>query len=499
MMYVEDPAGAPPRPGSVRDTAHMGCSSELHRRTLLAGSLAVSGLLGTAAQTSVAAPRLKVENVTRLYPVEVARIVVPRSAAEVAAAVTAWTGQVAVGGGRYSMGGQVAVRGGLHLDMREMNGMVWIRPATRAVRVQAGMRWRDLQELLDPLGLAVKIMQSYSNFSIGGSVSVNCHGRYVGLGPISHSIRALQVVAADGAVLELGAHTQPDLFAAVIGGYGALGVITEVELDVVPNIRIQRRVKPVALTDYLAHFNRSVLADPTAVLHNADLLPPHFDAPVCVTWYRVAEDTPLTEPARLVPRGESYELAQNAIFVMTELPGGDRLREKVVHPLLMRPPAVKWLNHEASLDAAELEPRTRAVSTYVLQEYFIPERGFLSFAKSLALLLRRRGVEALNVSIRHSPADRICLLPWAREEVFSFVLYYKQRTWPAARERVADWTRELIELAIRHEGRYYLPYQLHASPEQFARAYPEADQLRRIKRAIDPAGKFSNELWRKYL
>jgi FAD/FMN-containing dehydrogenase len=117
----------------------------------------------------------------------------------------------------------------------------------------------------------------------------------------------------------------------------------------------------------------------------------------------------------------------------------------------------------------------------------------------MAALLRRRQVEALNVSIRHSPADRVSALPWASEEVFSFVLYYKQRTWAQARSRVGEWTRELIELALRSSGRYYLPYQLHASEDQFARAYPEADGLRRIKRAIDPAGKFSNELWRKYL
>jgi hypothetical protein len=79
---------------------------ELHRRTLLADSLALAGLLGTVTEASFAATRLEIETVTRLYPVEVARIVVPRSTAEVAAAVTSWPGQVAVGGGRYSMGGR---------------------------------------------------------------------------------------------------------------------------------------------------------------------------------------------------------------------------------------------------------------------------------------------------------------------------------------------------------------------------------------------------------
>ena len=477
----------------------MGRSRPLHRRTVLVRSLLAAGAISAQVSESQAATGLQIENVTRLYPVEVARVVTPRSTDEVKSAIATWPGQLAVGGGRFSMGGQVAVRGGLHVDMRQLNALVWLRPDDRAVRVQAGMRWRDLQDLLDPHGLAVKIMQSYSNFTVGGSVSVNCHGRYVGLGPVGHSIRALQLVTADGAVLEVGPQSRPELFSAAIGGYGAVGIITEVELEVVPNVRIQRRVTQVPLRDYAEHFRRFVLTDPTAVLHNADLLPPDFAAPVCVTWHRVGDDVALTEPERLVPRGQSYALAQSAIFVMTELPGGAHLRERVVHPLLMRPQAVKWLNHEASLDVAELEPRTRAMSTYVLQEYFIPESGFLGFAQEMAQLLRRRNVEALNVSIRHSPKDRVSALPWAPVEVFSFVLYYKQRTWTRARDEVGAWTRELIALALRHGGRYYLPYQLHATVDQFHAAYPEAAQLRRTRQQVDPAGKLSNELWRKYL
>ena len=474
-------------------------STPLDRRTVLARSLLAAGVIGTQASTTLAAPVLQIENVTRLYPVEVARVVTPRGTDKVRSAILAWPGLIAVGGGRYSMGGQVAVQGGLHIDMRQMNGLVWLKPDAQAVRVQAGMRWRDLQDLLDPEGLAVKIMQSYANFTVGGSVSVNCHGRYVGLGPVGHSVRALQLVTAQGDVLEVGPQARADLFAAAIGGYGAVGVITEVELDVVPNVRLQRRVTPVRLPDYLAHFRQAVLADPTAVLHNADLLPPQFDAPVCVTWHRVDNDVALTEPQRLVPRGAAYALEQSTIFVMTELPGGAHLRKKVVHPLLMRPPAVKWLNHEASLDVAELEPRTRAISTYVLQEYFIPEAGFLGFAHDMAVLLQRRKVAALNVSIRHSPKDQVAALPWAPAEVFSFVLYFKQRTWASAREEVGVWTRELIDLALHHGGRYYLPYQLHATRAQFNQAYPEAAQLRRTKRQVDPAGKLTNELWRKYL
>ena len=64
-----------------------------------------------------------------------------------------------------------------------------------------------------------------------------------------------------------------------------------------------------------------------------------------------------------VARGMSYALNQNVIFAMTELPGGDTSRSKVVHPLLMTKPAVTWRNDQASLDVAELKPRTRSMST----------------------------------------------------------------------------------------------------------------------------------------
>ena len=467
------------------------------RRPFLSQALAGAGLLALRPLLAASAPRILVENVTGLYAVEVARVATPVTTEEVAREVGRWPGRIAVGGGRYSMGGQTAVSMGLHLDMRKMNRLIALEGTKRVARVQAGMRWRDLQDFLDPLGLAVHTMQSYANFTIGGTVSVNGHGRYVGNGPVANSVRALQLVLADGSTRELSRTADPELFRAAVGGYGAIGVITEVELDLAVNERIERVVKPVALDAYPACFLRSVRGHEDCVLHHADLLPPHFDAPVAVSWNRTAK--PLTEQARLCPRGQVSGMNQNAIFAMTELPGGALLYREVVHPLVRAQPAVKWRNHEASLDVAELEPRTRAMSTYVLQEYFVPVRHFAPYARRMAEVIRRHGAEVLNVSVRHSNADPVALLPWAKEEVFSFVVYYKQRSSAGAQARTGEWTRDMIDTALAFGGRYYLPYQLHATQAQFDQAYPEAAQLRVLKRRVDPAGKFSNELWRKYL
>jgi FAD/FMN-containing dehydrogenase len=467
------------------------------RRRFLCQALAAAGVLTLAPPPLWAAVELLVPNVTGLYGVKVARIEAPHETADVVRALRAWPGRIAIGGGRYSMGGQVAIADGLHLDMRAMNRLLWIKPELQRVRVQAGMRWRDLQDVLDPLDLSVKTMQSYANFTVGGAVSVNAHGRYVGNGPVGNSVRALQLVLANGDVIEAGPAQHRELFRAALGGYGAVAVITEVELELARNVRMERVVQKLPMDGYVDFFHHAVLGDAASVMHNADLLPPYFDMPVAVTWRQT--DKPLTEPARLVPRGQAYAMEQNVLWALTELPGGAKVRKSVIHPLLSAGSVVKWRNHEASLDVAELEPRTRSLSTYVLQEYFIPTRYFEPFARGMARVLIKHGVMALNISIRHAPADELSLLPWAPQEVFSFVLYYKQRTHAAAQDEVGRWTRELISLAIAHHGRYYLPYQLHATQAQFDRAYPEAEQLRALKRRVDPAGKLSNEMWAKYL
>jgi FAD/FMN-containing dehydrogenase len=61
--------------------------------------------------------------------------------------------------------------------------------------------WRDLQKVIDKHNLSVKIMQTYANFTVGGSVSVNCHGRYIGHGPIVSSVLELKLITASGQLI----------------------------------------------------------------------------------------------------------------------------------------------------------------------------------------------------------------------------------------------------------------------------------------------------------
>jgi FAD/FMN-containing dehydrogenase len=225
-----------------------------------------------------------INDVTQLNPVRVMAIVAPGTIEEVQEALRRTSGPVSIGGGRFSMGGQTASPGSLHFDMRAMNRIVAFSPEQKTIVVQAGVRWCDIQHFIDPHGLAVKIMQTYANFTVGGALGVNCHGRYVGLGPLVLSVRSLKLVLHDGQLVQASREANPELFYGAIGGYGALGVVVEVELDLADNLRVKRIDRVMPLADYWGHFKDVVRGNPKAVFHNADLYAPHYASVRAVTW-----------------------------------------------------------------------------------------------------------------------------------------------------------------------------------------------------------------------
>jgi len=437
-----------------------------------------------------------VNDVTRLNPIAVSETIVPTTTAEVIAAVRTHAGPMSIGGARHSMGGQIASPGSLHLDMRRFDRIVDFSPSARTVTVEAGARWRQIQERIDPSNLSVAIMQSYANFTVGGSLSVNAHGRYVGLGPIILSVESFRIVLADGVEVEASPNRNSEIFYGAIGGYGGLGVITDVTLRLADNVRLKRHDETMPIGRYGEYFKRQVLASHAALLHNADIYPDTCRDVHAITYSITDEQT--TIPDRLMPQSNDYRLNRFAYWAISEWPFGASIRRYLVDPVMFRGEPVTWRNYEASDDAAELEPASRAGTTYVLQEYFVPMDRFDAFVPRMCGVLKESRANIVNVSIRQSLADPGSLLAWARSDVFAFVIYYKQRTDPDARARVGVWTRQLVDAALDAGGSYYLPYQLQATEAQFRRAYPRFREFADLKRRLDPSNKFRNALWDKY-
>jgi FAD/FMN-containing dehydrogenase len=438
-----------------------------------------------------------VNDVTRLNPIEVSAVIEPKSTAEIITAIKNSKGPISIGGGRYSMGGQTATEKGVQLDLRKFKKILNLDIPAKKITVQAGATWRDIQEEIDPHSLSIKIMQTYANFTVGGSLSVNAHGRYVGSGPLIHSIDSIKLVLADGKEARASPVENQEIFFAAVGGYGGIGVITEATLNLTKNEKVRREIKELPISEYKKYFQENVLSNPDAVFHNGDLYTKDCQSVRLENWFKTEKQ--LTEVTRLQPRGAYYFLIPNIISLISTFPLGREFRRNFLDPVLYRNEQVVWRNYEASYDVAQLEPMTpRWIWTYVLQEYFVPENQLEIFVPKMCGVFERNDVNVVNVSIRHAKRDSGSYLAWARENVFSFVIYYKQRTSDSAKEKTGNWTREMIDEVLSVNGRYYLPYQIHATEAQFKQAYPDSFKFFAIKRKVDPDNRFRNKLWDRY-
>ncbi|MCE7079483.1 FAD-dependent oxidoreductase [Streptomyces sp. ST2-7A] len=115
-----------------------------------------------------------------------------------------------------------------------LKGTVEVDAARRVARVPAGTTWGEVVQATAPYGLTAAHGSSGSvgvvGYLLGGGVSF--YGRLVGLA--SNTLRAAELVTADGELLR----ADTELLWALRGGGGGFGVVTAVELDLLPVHRV---------------------------------------------------------------------------------------------------------------------------------------------------------------------------------------------------------------------------------------------------------------------
>jgi FAD/FMN-containing dehydrogenase len=112
-------------------------------------------------------------------------------------------------------------------DMLPFNQMS-LDSKRRLLAVGAGARWADIVPFLDHQGLAVAVMQSNNDFTVGGSLSVNCHGWQHNSRPIASTVESFRLATAAGEIITCSRTENQELFTLVLGGYGLFGVILTV-------------------------------------------------------------------------------------------------------------------------------------------------------------------------------------------------------------------------------------------------------------------------------
>jgi FAD/FMN-containing dehydrogenase len=406
---------------------------------------------------------------------------------------------VSIAGARHSMGGHTIAPGGIVVQMDSFSHMS-LNIAADILTVGSGTLWSEVLAYLDQHNRSVAVMQSNDSFTVGGSLSVNCHGWQVGRSPFVSTVESFRLMTADGEIRNCSRSENPELFSLAAGGYGLFGVILDVRLHVVPNerYRVERAIFPAE--NYEKEFAERVEASPDAAmafgrlcvvpgertfLREAILTSLHRDPTPdgSIPSMSPIKDGGITRAIYRSSIGSDYGKSLRWIAeknIATAIFGSHFSRNQVLHNGVDR-------LQERSADRVD-----------ILHESFVPKGKLAAFLDRLRSIIPRHDVDLLNVTVRSISRDRDTVLRYAEGDMFALVFLFNQPLSPDADRKLEAATSEIIDAALDLGGSYYLPYRLHATGEQFGRAYPRAREFFERKSAYDPSGLFQNGFSKKY-
>lgn len=407
--------------------------------------------------------------------------------------------RVSIAGARHSMGGHTIYPDGIVLNMLPFNRME-LNTETQTLSVGAGARWSEIIPYLDRHGYSVAIMQSNNDFSVGGSLSVNCHGWQHDQPPIASTVKSFRLMNADGQILRCSRSENEELFSYALGGYGLFGVILDVDLRVVPNERYRPETEILPYHKYAARYLEKVEGNPEVgmVYGRLCVVPGEktfLREAVLTVFHRSPckrEDIPLLRDA-------GYAKLRRAVYrAQIGSNSGKQLRWRAEKALGEQFSKKFFSRNQLLNEGAEVYQEQNTDRTDILHEYFIPASQFTSFLDRSHSIIPKFHGDLLNVTVRNVKKDNDTFLRYADQDMFSFVMLFSQARTEEADKRMEEMTRELIDAALACGGRYYLPYRLHATNAQFEKAYPQAREFFERKRRHDLHGIFQNQFFIKY-
>lgn len=154
---------------------------------------------------------------------------------------------VARGAGTNLVGGCIAEKGGIILNLTKMNKILEISKTNMTVKVQAGAVVGDIQKTADELGLFFPLDPSNLIVStIGGAIAQSAGGpKTFKYGTTKDYVLGLKVVLANGELIETGSSmiknaTGYHLEQLFIGSEGTLGLVVEATLKLIPKPETSR-------------------------------------------------------------------------------------------------------------------------------------------------------------------------------------------------------------------------------------------------------------------
>jgi xylitol oxidase len=355
------------------------------------------------------------------------------------------------------------------LSTKELNKIVSIDELNKTVTIEGGMNYGQLCPLLEAKGFALHNLASLPHISVAGACTTATHGSGVANGNLATAVLELELVTADGSVVQFSKFKDKEKFYGAAVGLGALGVITKMKLAVLPTYPVRQFV-----------FERLPLQQ----------LKDHFEE-VISAGYSVSLFTDWSK--------ESV----NEVWIKDIIPGKRRSKSE---GFFGATPATKNLHPIAELSAENCTAQLGEPGTWyerlphfkmgftpssgkeLQAEYFVPRKNGLDAFLAIQKMGKEITPHLFISEIRTIAADQFWMSPCYKQDCVAIHFTWKQ-DWPAVSKLLPKIEKELSPYNVKpHWGKLFtIPGATLAS------RYEKMNDFKKLANELDPHGKFRND------
>lgn len=363
---------------------------------------------------------------------------------------------------------------GLLVSMAKMNRILAVDAASGLVRVQGGITLNAASNALHAAGLAFPNLGDIDVQTIAGATATGTHGTGATLQNISAALHSVELMTAEGRLVELDADTDPEGWRAARVSVGALGVVTAVTLRLVPSFVLEGIERPVPVED--------VLADLDAYVDGNE----HFEfymfahSPLAMT----KRNNRIDEVEQ--PRGKALDWFNDILMSNHTFDALCRMAkwQSASIPLIHRFAAHAG-SYRRQVDRSYRVFASPRLFRFTEMEYAIPRAHSADAIREIKEVSARFATP-MPIEVRWVAADDAFLSPaGGRDTCYIAVHQYRGMEWE-------PYFRACEAVFDRYEGRPHWGKRHFQTAETLRPRYPDWDRFTAVRRRLDPKGLFTN-------
>jgi xylitol oxidase len=355
-----------------------------------------------------------------------------------------------------------------------LNKIIKIDAENWSVTVEGGTRYGEFCRELHEAGFAIHNLASLPHISVAGACATATHGSGVANGNLATNVSALEIVKADGQIVNI--DRNDPRFQGLVVSLGSLGVMTKVTMDIIPTFDVRQDVYlnlPITAL-------RESLTEIMSAGYSVSLFTDWQSEFVNQVWIKSVSSKDV--PVNLGPDFYGAQKATRNVHPIIEISAENCTEQMgVPGPWFERLPHFKMGFTPSS--GEELQA-----------EYFVPIEKAWEAVSAVALLREEIRPYILITEIRSIAADQLWMSPCYQQQSIAIHFTLKQDV---------DGVSKLlprIEQALApfgpkpHWGKLFT-----IDPKTLQSRYPRIEEFRALRKEMDPEEKLINEFIRTNL